>query len=140
MKRDDVAARLEALGNPTRLDIVRTLVRTGNRGLPVGDLRQRLDIAASTLSHHLAKLVVVGLVSQERQGTTLICRAEFDTMKETADYLIAECCIEEKAAAKNDNGGPGPDSGGDPGADPCCEDGCCGPECCPPAEAGKAAG
>ncbi len=97
MKVQDVAARLEALGNPTRLEIVRTLVRTGNRGLPVGELRQRIDIAASTLSHHLAKLVTVGLVSQERQGTTLICRAEFETMKDTADYLMSECCIEECA-------------------------------------------
>jgi DNA-binding transcriptional ArsR family regulator len=113
MNVDDVAVRLEALGNPTRLEIVRTLVRTGNRGLAVGDLRQRIDIAASTLSHHLAKLITVGLVSQERQGTTLICRAEFDTMKDTANYLIAECCIEEKSDAKNDN------------ADPCREDGCC---------------
>jgi ArsR family transcriptional regulator, arsenate/arsenite/antimonite-responsive transcriptional repressor len=119
MKLEDVAARLEALGNPTRLEIVRTLVRTGSRGLAVGELRQRIDIAASTLSHHLTKLITVGLISQERHGTTLICRAEFDTMKDTAEYLIAECCVDEKAeAAKNDNAGPR------------CEDGCCGPECC----------
>ncbi len=127
MNVDDVAVRLEALGNPTRLEIVRTLVRTGNRGLAVGDLRQRIDIAASTLSHHLAKLITVGLVSQERQGTTLICRAEFETMKDTANYLIAECCVEEKSDAKNDN------------ADPCCEAGCCGPDCCPPGDAEKEA-
>lgn len=95
MKVDDVAARLEALGNPTRLEIVRVLVRTGTDGLPVGQLRARIDIAASTLSHHLAKLVTVGLVSQERQGTTLICRAEFETMQDTAGYLISECCVEQ---------------------------------------------
>lgn len=117
MKVHDVAARLEALGNPTRLEIVRVLVRTGHRGLPVGQLRTRLDIAASTLSHHLAKLVTVGLVSQERQGTTLICRAEFDTLKDTADYLIAECCSEETIAAAT-----GEDTRG--------EGGCCGPDGC----------
>ncbi len=65
MKLEDVATRLEALGNPTRLEIVRILVRTGSRGLAVGELRQRIDIAASTLSHHLTKLITVGLVSQE---------------------------------------------------------------------------
>jgi ArsR family transcriptional regulator, arsenate/arsenite/antimonite-responsive transcriptional repressor len=121
MKTEDVAARLEALGNPTRLEIVRTLVRTGGRGLPVGELRSRIDIAASTLSHHLSKLLTVGLVSQERQGTTLICRAEFDTMKDTADYLIAECCADEKA-----------EIAAGARTEPCCEDGCCDPECCPP--------
>ena len=36
MKLDDAAARLEALGNPTRLKIYRTLVRAGAEGLPVG--------------------------------------------------------------------------------------------------------
>lgn len=110
MSVHDVAARLEALGNPTRLEIVRILVRTGNRGLPVGELRKRIDIAASTLSHHLSKLITVGLVQQERQGTTLICRAEFSTMKDTADYLIAQCCADEKTDATNDN------------PDPCCDD------------------
>ena len=119
MKAHDVAARLEALGNPTRLEIVRILVRTGNRGLPVGELRSRIDIAASTLSHHLAKLVTVGLVTQERQATTLICRAELSTMQDTADYLISECCAEEKAEI----------AAGER-SDPCCEDGCCGPDCC----------
>ena len=39
MKLDDAAARLEALGNPTRLKIYRTLVRAGAEGLPVGRLQ-----------------------------------------------------------------------------------------------------
>ena len=78
MKLDDAAARLEALGNPTRLKIYRTLVRAGEEGMPVGRCRSRLDIAASTLSHHLKTLVGVGLVTQTREGTTLICRANYD--------------------------------------------------------------
>ena len=39
MKLDDAAARLEALGNPTRLKIYRTLVRAGEEGLSVGHLQ-----------------------------------------------------------------------------------------------------
>jgi len=50
MKLDDAAARLEALGNPTRLKIYRTLVRAGAEGMAVGRLQERLDAAASTLS------------------------------------------------------------------------------------------
>jgi len=34
MKIDDAAARLEALGNPTRLKIYRALVRAGQAGMP----------------------------------------------------------------------------------------------------------
>jgi len=71
MKTDDAAARLEALGNPTRLQIYRALVRAGDTGMAVGKLQSKLDLAASTLSHHLKSLLIVGLISQERQATTL---------------------------------------------------------------------
>jgi ArsR family transcriptional regulator, arsenate/arsenite/antimonite-responsive transcriptional repressor len=94
MKLDDAAARLEALGNPTRLKIYRTLVRAGEEGMAVGRLQERLDIAASTLSHHLKALIGVGLVTQTREGTTLICNASYDEMHGLIDYMVAECCVE----------------------------------------------
>lgn len=92
MKIDDVSARLEALGNPTRLRIYHLLVRAGEDGLPVGQLQTRLDVAPSTLSHHLKSLLIVDLVSQERRGTTLICRANYTVMRSIVDFLAAECC------------------------------------------------
>jgi DNA-binding transcriptional ArsR family regulator len=94
MRLDDAAARLEALGNPTRLRIYRALVKAGDGGLPVGRLQVKLDIAPSTLSHHLKTMLAVGLVSQERQSTTLICRANYDIMKALVDFLVDECCAE----------------------------------------------
>lgn len=96
MKTDDAAAQLEALGNPTRLQIYRALVRAGETGLPVGKLQSRLDLAASTLSHHLKSLMIVGLISQERHGTTLICRANYELMRGLVDFLVAECCADGK--------------------------------------------
>ena len=95
MKLDDAAARMEALGNPTRLKIYRTLVRAGRAGLPVGRLQERLKIPASTLSHHIKALVSVGLISQVRESTTLVCHAEYDTMQGLVDFLLAECCADE---------------------------------------------
>jgi DNA-binding transcriptional ArsR family regulator len=95
MKIDDAAARLEALGNPTRLKIHRALVRAGRIGMPVGRLQERLKIPASTLSHHVKALVSVGLILQVRDGTTLVCHAEYDTMQGLVDFLIAECCADE---------------------------------------------
>jgi ArsR family transcriptional regulator len=99
MKIDDAAARLEALGNPTRLRIYRTLVRAGDPGLPVGKLQSRLSIPASTLSHHLKTLIIVGLISQERDATTLICRANYPMMRGLVDFLVAECCTEARCGA-----------------------------------------
>lgn len=98
MKNDIAAARLEALGNPTRLQIYRTLMRAGDAGMPVGKLQARLDLAASTLSHHLKSLITVGLVTQERQTTTLICRTDYDVMRGLVDFLVAECCAEGACA------------------------------------------
>jgi DNA-binding transcriptional ArsR family regulator len=94
MKLDDAAAHLEALGNPTRLKIYRTLIRAGGAGMPVGRLQERLKIAPSTLSHHIKALVVAGLVTQVREATTLVCHANYDLMRELVAYLVAECCAE----------------------------------------------
>jgi len=94
MKLDDDAAHLEALGNPTRLRIYRTLVRAGDAGLSVGRLQDKLKIAPSTLSHHIKSLVVVGLISQVRDSTTLVCHANYDVMRGLVDFLAAECCAD----------------------------------------------
>ncbi|RUM98248.1 ArsR family transcriptional regulator [Pseudaminobacter arsenicus] len=94
MKLEKAALQLEALGNPTRLQLYRTLVRAGDEGLPVGRIQDKLDIPASTLSHHLKRLVDTGLVSQERQATTLICRAHYPAMQSLIGYLADECCAD----------------------------------------------
>jgi ArsR family transcriptional regulator, arsenate/arsenite/antimonite-responsive transcriptional repressor len=98
MKIDDAAARLEALGNPTRLRIYRALGRAGDAGLSVGKLQAKLDLAGSTLSYHLKELLTVGLVVQERQATTLICRANYEIMHGLVGFLVDECCADAACA------------------------------------------
>ena len=98
MKLEKAASQLEALGNPTRLQLYRTLVRAGGEGLPVGRVQEKLGIAASTLSHHLKRLVDTGLVTQERQATTLICRANYPSMDALIGYLADECCADGTCA------------------------------------------
>jgi DNA-binding transcriptional ArsR family regulator len=102
MKLEKAAKQLEALGSPTRLQVYRMLVRAGDAGLPVGRLQERLGIAASTLSHHLHRLILTGLVTQERQATTLICRANYPAMDALLGFLSDECCadaVRDKPAA-----------------------------------------
>ena len=102
MKLEQAAKQLEALGNPTRLNLYRTLVRAGEAGRPVGTLQESLGIAASTLSHHLHRLILTGLVNQERQATTLICRANYPAMNALLGFLADECCAD--AAGATDGG------------------------------------
>jgi ArsR family transcriptional regulator len=99
MKIEQVAKQLEALGNTTRLQVYRALVRAGEPGLPVGRLQERIGIAASTLSHHLHRLILTGLVTQERQATTLICRANYAAMDALLGFLADECCADAAGAA-----------------------------------------
>jgi ArsR family transcriptional regulator, arsenate/arsenite/antimonite-responsive transcriptional repressor len=94
MNVEEAASQLEALGSPTRLRVYRSLVRAGDAGLPVGQLQRKLGLAASTLSHHLHRLILTGLVSQERQVTTLICRANYPTMNSLIGFLVDECCAD----------------------------------------------
>ena len=92
MDLNHAARCLEKLGNPTRLEIFRLLVRAGADGLAVGELQAHLDIPASTLSHHVAQLVNVGLVTQEREGRVLRCQPNYGLMDSLVSYLTEECC------------------------------------------------
>lgn len=88
----DAAEAFAALGSEARLEIIRRLVRAAPEGLPVGALQERLGMPGSTLSHHLRLLTQRGLVHQERQGRSLICRADVDRIEALAAYLTKECC------------------------------------------------
>ena len=94
MKLDyDIAASLlSQLGTTTRLKIVRELVRAGDAGKPVGEIRDVLDIPNSTLSHHLSHLKNVGLIRQVREKTVLRCYINYDHIDGIVSFLTEECC------------------------------------------------
>jgi DNA-binding transcriptional ArsR family regulator len=104
MELEHAARCLEKLGNPTRLEVFRLLVKAGHDGLPVGAIQDRLGVPASTLSHHVAHLVNVGLVSQEREGRVLRCRPNFPLMDDLIGFLTSECCVLAEAPPKAEAG------------------------------------
>ena len=92
MDLNHAARCLEKLGNPTRLEMFRLLVKAGDEGLAVGEVQDHLGVPASTLSHHVAHLVNVGLVQQEREGRVLRCTPNFALMDQLIGFLTKECC------------------------------------------------
>ena len=92
MNVEDASRQLAVLGSPTRLEIYRLLVKAGAEGAPVGTLQEVLGIPGSTLSHHIGKLVVAGLVTQSRESRILRCRADYRRMQALLDFLQDECC------------------------------------------------
>ena len=63
MNRKIAAQCLSELGNLTRLDIYRLLVRGGLDGMKISDIQARLGVPASTLAFHLG-----GLVEEQETG------------------------------------------------------------------------
>ncbi len=97
MKLETAALILSKIGNPTRLKIVRMLVRAGDQGMPVGTIQKKLNIPGSTLTHHISHLKNAGVIRQERHQATLYCIMEYERLNKLVDYLTQECCIDESA-------------------------------------------
>ncbi len=92
MDRDLAARCLGELGNLTRLDVYRLLVRAGPAGLNIGEIQERLDIPASTLAFHLRGLVNAGLVAQQKAGRETVCRANHRQLNAVIAFLLEKCC------------------------------------------------
>lgn len=92
---EEAAQGFAAAGSEPRLEVLLTLVRAGHDGLSVGDIQERMAIPPSTLAHHLRFLAAAGLIVQEKQGRTVINRANFDHIEALAGFLLRECCADE---------------------------------------------
>ena len=97
MDMNDAEKRLEALANVTRLEVFQYVCNAGKKGITVGEIKEKIDIPASTLSHHIGKLVAGGLVWQERHGRKLICTVNQVQMDELVMFLANECCGEDSS-------------------------------------------
>ena len=53
----------------------------------VGDVAKHLNIAASTVSHHIKELHQAGLIRMERCGRTVKCCVNTEAVRELADFL-----------------------------------------------------
>lgn len=88
----EVAGILAAMGTASRLRIVRLLLRAHPEGMVVGEIQRELGISPSTLSHHLDKLKNEQVVTVERRGTFLRCRANAAVLCELLAFFYSECC------------------------------------------------
>lgn len=92
-----------ALGSEPRLEIVRLLFAVYPNGLTVGDLQAQLKIPNSTLSHHLEKLRVEGLVTSRRDKQFLWYSVNAGTFEELLSFLYNGCSISIGVASSEQN-------------------------------------
>lgn len=96
MNSDELARKFRALANAHRIEIFTYLGAECFPGMPstenemrttVGDLAARLDIAPSTVSHHLRELREAGLIRMRRRGQNVECWVEPAVLREMSGFF-----------------------------------------------------
>lgn len=92
-----LSAAFKALANPNRLAIFRRLLgccQPGDRcpvgdcmKLVVGELGKDMNIAPSTLSHHLKELNRAGIIVMQRKGQFVECWVETEMIQALTGFL-----------------------------------------------------
>lgn len=81
-----------ALGQEDRLEIFRLLVRAGPEGSCVDDIKRRLKMPGSTLSHHLDTLARSHLLTAERCGRFICYAINWREAANLIRFLTEDCC------------------------------------------------
>lgn len=96
------ASTFAALGSEQRLSVLRCLVRAGPEGLAIGALGERSGVTGSTLTHHMKILAQAGLVTQHKQGRSIICAAvAYEAVRDLSAFLLRECCADSPSSDKD---------------------------------------
>jgi ArsR family transcriptional regulator, arsenate/arsenite/antimonite-responsive transcriptional repressor len=83
---------LAALGQPSRLEIFRLLVRNESKGLSAGAIAEAIGCPHNTFSTHIAILARAGLVRGARGGRTITYRADLTGIRALIAFLVTDCC------------------------------------------------
>lgn len=104
MALEIAASKFAALGSEQRLNVLKTLVRSGPEGLSIGELGNRTGVTGSTLTHHLRILTQAGLVRQAKAGRSIICAAAaYEEVRALSEFLLTHCCA-DCTAPEHDHG------------------------------------
>jgi ArsR family transcriptional regulator len=87
----------KALSNPHRLNIFIRLASCCSPGSAchtdtdlrecVGTIGKNLELAPSTISHHIKELHRAGLIKMKRKGQTVVCWVDAETLDSLAEFF-----------------------------------------------------
>lgn len=92
MEADTAVLQLSALAQSARLAVFQRLVRAGPAGLAAGEIAEALGCAPNTLSAQLKLLTQAGLTSRQRQGRSVVYRADYPAISRLILFLMQDCC------------------------------------------------
>ncbi len=88
----EVALRLKALADPVRIKLMSILLTTADGAVCTCDLATGVELAESTVSHHLGPLRKAGMVTSERRGMNVYHSARSDALDALRVVLDPNCC------------------------------------------------
>ena len=91
---------LSALSHETRLWVFRLLVQAGPQGLPAGEIAEALGSRQNTMSSHLKTLAMAALIDSERDGRSVVYKANYETVRELVLFLMQDCCAGNNAVCR----------------------------------------
>ena len=91
---------LAALSHETRLWAFRLLVQAGPAGLPAGQIAEGLGSRQNTMSSHLKILAAAELIKSQRDGRSIVYKANYDTVRELVLFLMEDCCAGNNAVCR----------------------------------------
>jgi DNA-binding transcriptional ArsR family regulator len=99
--------QFSALGQKDRLEIFRLLVRAGPEGNCVEEIKRRVKMPGSTLSHHLDALTRCGLLSAQRSGRFIYYAIDWTKTAKLIRFMTEDCCadLHKTLAASADRAG-----------------------------------
>lgn len=105
IESDKIAESFKALSNPNRLQIFQRLLTCCEPGtvcssdtltsLCVGELGEELDVAPSTLSHHIKELQRAGLIKTLRKGKNVECCVNTENVQKLKNFFAISLSTSE---------------------------------------------
>lgn len=92
MDKKLAVAAFAALGQETRLEVFRLLVRAGSDGVPAGEIATHVGAMQNTTSAHLKVLSHAGVIRAKRDGRSVRYVADMNSLRDLLAFLMEDCC------------------------------------------------
>lgn len=85
MKPKDIERISKALADPTRLTILQAVKKQGC--MQCADIREMIDLAQPSISHHIKQLTDAGLLITQKEGRNMSYSIDNEVLNEYTDFL-----------------------------------------------------
>lgn len=92
MDINNTVLALNALAQPTRLQVFRLIMKAGPGGLSAGLIAEAVAVPQNTLSGHLAIMTRAGLVRARREGRSIFYGADLSNTGALLTAIVQDCC------------------------------------------------